>query len=503
MNCNREDFLTKAKQDREWMKKDPYMPAYHYTSRWNYMNDPNGLCYFKGNWHLFYQDKIDGYMNWGHAYSSDAIHWQEMPTAIAPGVDPACWSGATMVEEDRVIAAYYGMKTGIMVAISRDPLLENWTKLNDGNPVIPDPSTAEEKEKYKVFDPCIWKKDDKYYILSGRFTIDPVSGKRAREGFLFESSDLIHWTFLHPFLEHDNLSSHGVDLACPYFLPLEDKHILFHFCHRTGPKYIIGNYDKENDKFRVTNGSSLTSTSSFLSGLHAPSVFPESEKSLRAIFNINYGMYTETLNQIMSLPRSVCFTDADKDALSFKPIEEVDSLHIPETLATVEETELAANVEFIPKNIKGNCSEFAFSFEAKNIPVLVIKVLRSEDAEEHTDICIYRQRGYTYLKALAPGFGNRGTQESVVVLDSAYSSLGEEAKRRAPEMQTAYLAPEEALTIRVFVDKSVVEVFVNDKIAVCARVYPTREDSTGVSITPIGQSIKLLSLKKYDMDSIF
>ncbi len=500
MSYNREEFLEKAKQDRELLKQDPYMPAYHYTSRWTWLNDPNGLCYWKGNWHLFYQEKMkegepDSYIVWGHTYSSDGIHWQEMPTAIGPGVEPSCWSGAAMVDGDRVIASYYGLDTGIMLAVSDDPLLENWTKLNDGNPVIPVASTPEEKAKYEIFDPCIWKKGDKYYIISGRFTIDPVSGKRAREGFLFESSDLIHWTYLHPFLEHDNLSSYGEDLACPYFAPLEDKHVLIHYCHRSGPKYIVGNYDTENDKFRVTGGAALTSSVSCLGGLHAPAWFPENEKSLRAIFNINFGPRTKTLNQVMSLPRSVSFANEEKTLLAFRPVDEAVSLRIPESHVAVGETELAANVEFIPEGIKGNCSEFLFEFEAKNIPAVVIKVLRSENAEEHTNINFYRQRGNRLFK--------EKSHESVVVLDSTFSSLGDAPTRRMPEMQSGYIAPDENLKVRVFVDKSVVEVFVNDKLATCIRVYPTREDSVGVSITPVGRPIKLLSCEKYDMESIF
>jgi beta-fructofuranosidase len=64
------------------------------------------------------------------------IHWKDLPYAIYPDPEECCYSGATFVEEDRVIAMYHGTKVGNMVAISRDPLLLNWEKLT-GKAVIP------------------------------------------------------------------------------------------------------------------------------------------------------------------------------------------------------------------------------------------------------------------------------------------------------------------------------------------------------------------------------
>ena len=74
---------------------------------------------------------------------------------------------------------------------------------------------------------------------------------------------------------------------------------------------------------------------------------------------------------------------------------------------------------------------------------------------------------------------------------------------RAPETAPVYLAPDERLSLRIFIDKSVVEVFINDKQCVAMRVYPGREDSTGVSIRSQGKDIELVSLEMWQMKSIY
>ena len=124
----------KAKSD------DPHRPVYHFVSPENKLNDPNGLCFWQGRWHLFYQGypSEDPRAHWGHAVSDDLVHWRDLPYAIYPDVEERCYSGSTLVEEDRVIAMYHGTQAGNMVAVSSDPLLLNWEKVT-GRPVIPIP----------------------------------------------------------------------------------------------------------------------------------------------------------------------------------------------------------------------------------------------------------------------------------------------------------------------------------------------------------------------------
>ena len=122
----------------------------------------------------------------------------------------SCFSGATLVEDNRVIAMYHGTKVGNMIAISNDPLLLNWDKLT-GKPVIPILQPDGKEWPYRVFDPCIWKKNGTYFSLSAGTLPHAPTGKRTRANFLFKSNDLINWEYLHPFVEGDRFTLGELD----------------------------------------------------------------------------------------------------------------------------------------------------------------------------------------------------------------------------------------------------------------------------------------------------
>ena len=129
-------YFTEA---RNTLASDPYRPAFHFSPPQNVMNDPNGLCYWNGYYHLFYQYRPGGHndvVHWGHAMSSDMVSWNDMPIALYPETEKDCFSGQSLVEDNRVIAIYHGTESGNAIATSTDPLLVTWIK-NPHNPVIP------------------------------------------------------------------------------------------------------------------------------------------------------------------------------------------------------------------------------------------------------------------------------------------------------------------------------------------------------------------------------
>ena len=89
-------LMIRFKESREKLSDDRYRPVYHYVNPEGNLNDPNGLCYWKGRWHLFYQAYPPEYprQHWGHAVSEDLIHWKDLPLAIYPGPERACFSGS-------------------------------------------------------------------------------------------------------------------------------------------------------------------------------------------------------------------------------------------------------------------------------------------------------------------------------------------------------------------------------------------------------------------------
>jgi beta-fructofuranosidase len=126
-----------------------------------------------------------------------------------------------------------------------------------------------------------------------------------------------------------------------------------------------------------------------------------------------------------------------------------------------------------------------------------MNVLRSPDRQEYTRVAFYRNRGFR-----DHSWGD-GRHQSLITIDSSYSSCAPDVLSRAPETAPILLGEDEPLRLRVFVDRSVVEVFANGKQCVALRVYPDREDSTGVSLRAQGQDAVLSSLDAWQMQSIY
>ena len=481
-------------KSRKKMSGDSHRPIYHYVNPESRLNDPNGVCFWQGRWHLFYQGypPEDPRQHWGHAVSEDLVHWRDLPYAIYPDPEECCYSGATLVEESRVIAMYHGTQAGNMLAVSSDPLLLNWEKVT-GGAVIPMKSPDGAPLRYNVFDPCIWKKGDAYYALSGGRQNTGPGGKPVRANFLFRSGDLAKWEYLHPFVEGDRFTLVGDDGACPYFWPIGYRHMLLFFSHMSGGQYLLGDYERQHDKFVVTNHGKFNFGSYDPAGVHAPSATPDGEGGIIVIFNMNPGKPTEGWDQIMTLPRRL--TLIAEDEVGIEPAGDVASLRRDHQ--HVDAMRLPANQEVALENIRGNAMEIIAKIDPKGAPMVEMNVLRAPNKQEFTRIAFFGERGYRNQ-------GHRtGSRYSLITVDSSYSSRCPDVVPRAPETGSVAIEPDEPLQLRVFIDRSVVEVFVNGKQCVAVRVYPGREDSVGVSLCSQGQDAELKSLDAWQMENIY
>ena len=508
-------LLQRFRTTRQAKAGDPVRPIYHFCNPDGRLNDPNGLCFWQGRWHLFYQafPPEDPRPHWAHAVSDDLIHWRDLPYAIYPHPEHGCWSGASLVDGDRVIVHYYGHQVGNVSAISRDPLLLNWQKVPGG---IPEPKVNDLSQPFQVYDPCIWKKDGAYYSLSGGTLPTGPRGLQRRANFLFRSEDLETWEYLHPFVEDDLFSSNGDDGACPYFWPIGDQYMLLYYSHRNGGQYLIGDYDQARDKLIARDYGRFNFGASWPGGIHAPSATPDGKGGLIAIFNVNWGMPSPGWSQeerqlrhfgcwegqqLMSLPRRLSLSASGE--VQIEPAGDIESLRGRHT--QIADCTIKGNSETVFDQLAGNAMELSLEVETNGAPLIELDVLRSPDQQEYTRIAFYRDRS---VRPLVPGNevstppNSEGTY-SLVALDSSHASIQPQARSRPPEIAPVFLAPEENLKMRVFIDKSIVEVFVNDRQCLAVRVYPGRQDSVGVALRAVGRDVRLVVLDAWEMKSIY
>lgn len=245
-------------------------PAFHLTPYVGWMNDPNGLSFYKGKYHMFYQyypyRSQWGPMHWGHAVSKDLLHWDYLPAAIAPDMpydNAGCFSGSAIeLEDGRQLLMYTGVtrvenEDGEMVDCQTQCLAVgdgvNYVKY-EKNPVLTEADLPEGASKIDFRDPKLWKDEEGIYWA--------VIGNRPADGsgqiLLFRSEDAFSWRYFSTLDENQN--RFGKMWECPDFFPLNDKHVLlvspqdmlpegFEYHNGNGNLCLIGTFDKEKGKF--------------------------------------------------------------------------------------------------------------------------------------------------------------------------------------------------------------------------------------------------------------
>jgi fructan beta-fructosidase len=197
-----------------------YRPQFHFTPAQNWMNDPNGLVYYKGEYHLFYQynpfGDTWGNMSWGHAVSTDLVHWKHLPVAIPMEGDELIFSGSAVVDRENttgfgtrhnppMVAIYTSARPGSQaqsLAYSTDRG-RTWTKYA-GNPVL-DIGSGEFRDP-KVF----WYAPEHKWVMA-------VSMAVERKIRLYSSPDLKSWTLMSDF---GPANATGGVWECPDLFPL-------------------------------------------------------------------------------------------------------------------------------------------------------------------------------------------------------------------------------------------------------------------------------------------
>jgi fructan beta-fructosidase len=245
--------------------EEQYRPAFHHSPPGGWMNDPNGLVYYAGEWHMFYQyyphDTVWGPMHWAHAVSRDLVNWETLPIAIAPDEQGYIFSGSAVIDARNSA----GFGAGVMVAIytihdaergranTRDHESQGIAISFDngrtfqrfsGNPVLPNPGQTQDFRDPNVF----WDEARGQWVMSLSVT-DHIR--------FYASHDLKEWTYLSSF--GAGIGAHGTDddgvWECPNLFPIVDeasgekRWVLIQNLNPGGPQggsgtqYFVGDWD--------------------------------------------------------------------------------------------------------------------------------------------------------------------------------------------------------------------------------------------------------------------
>jgi len=242
-------------------KDEVYRPQIHFSPRAHWVNDPNGMVYYKGIYHLFYQhhpfSSVWGPMHWGHATSTDLVHWKREPIAIYPDSIGTIFSGSVVVDINNTsglgkkgqapLVAIYTSHNQIREKAGRNDFqnqslsysLDNgksWIKYSD-NPVLKNPGITDFR------DPKVMRYEPQKKWIMTLATKDRIT--------FYSSKDLRNWAKESDF--GSNVGAHGGVWECPDLFTLDDKGkkiwVLIVNLNPGGPnkgsatQYFVGNFD--------------------------------------------------------------------------------------------------------------------------------------------------------------------------------------------------------------------------------------------------------------------
>jgi beta-fructofuranosidase len=316
----------------------------------------------------------------------------------------------------------------------------------------------------------------------GREDDSPESEKGDRL-YLFSSNDLVQWEYVHRFYESDRKwTEASEDNMCPSFLPLpsspdggppSDKHLLLFISHNLGCQYYIGTY--REDRFFPENHGRMTWVDN---AYFAPEalidgngrqimwswIFDDRPNEVKS----EYG-WTGTYG----LPRSLWLGNDGK--LRMRPVKELRNLRL--NAKTIGEFEVTPGKEVMLDSLGTALMELELTVALRNAQQVELEVCVSEESKERTSVI------YDDLS-------------KKLKINTQHSSLG--YGRKTTESAPFNLRKGEPLVLRVFIDKSIVEVYANDRQAIARRIYPTL-GGKGIRLSARGGDLKVLSLKRWEM----
>lgn len=488
---------------------EEHRPQIHFSPPSQWMNDPNGMVYHEGEYHLFYQHYPDsnvwGPMHWGHAVSKDLVHWENLPIALYPDELGYIFSGSAVMDYENTSGfGEEGEPAMVAIYTYHDPLGEkggtntfqtqgiaystdngrSWTKY-EGNPVIPNPGLRDFRDP-KVF----------WHAESGKWVMIFARGNQVQ---IYNSADLKAWELVSEFGE-DQGTHEGV-WECPdlFELPIDDsgekKWMMIVSLGNGNPNggsgtmYFVGDFDgktftNENPKEEVLW---LEYGRDNYAGVSWSDV-PESDG--RRIFmgwmsNWRYAQVVPTYawRSAMTLARELTFTDyKGKTVLKTTPVVENEAMRINESDLSVGEVAGLRPLGLLPNGLM----EISLTLE-----------LDPTDNPEFIAIQLSNTKG----EIVRIGYKTAANEYFIDRQNAGKSDFHEDFATL--DVAPAMLGEDNIIDMRLFVDVSSVELFADEGRTVMTDIYFPNETFNQLSLLVAKGKAKLLAGKVWELERVW
>jgi beta-fructofuranosidase len=439
-------------------ESDPDRPVFHFRppAQWN--NDPNGTIFYKGWHHLFYQhnpfEAKWGHMHWGHARSRDLVNWEHLPIALWPSIENGeehVFSGAAISGPDGRPLLFY---TSIgkrepeqWLAMPADDELITWEKY-PRNPVI----STKHHGTLKVFDwrdPFLFREQGKTYMVCGG-NLRPSGGRAAVQLYQATNQPLTEWRHLGTVFEYRHAQTRNFE--CPNLFRLGTKWVLLVSPHNPC-EYFVGSLDLERVIFTPETHGTLDPGTSYASNISSD----DRGRTILWLWGRTETNPEKGWNSVMAMPR-VLSVDSDgflrqRAAAEFESLREetwrVSGMDLNDTPQAVE-------------GVRGDCLELEAELAADSASGVGLR-LRCSEGKPGVEIHFSRE-----------GFLSVGNAK-------------------------IFAARQKSLELRVFLDKSVIEVYANDGAVAVFTPFNAVPGAMEVQAFASGGTARLVSLRAWRM----
>lgn len=442
-------------------------PAYHLTPEIGWMNDPNGFCAFGGSYHLFWQynpfDVKWNSMYWGHAVTKDFVKWEYLPIALAPDKPYdwgyGCFSGTARVENGNLYLMYTGVDEDAVqqqcLAYSNDGVhFEKYER----NPVLPSSKLPEMYPVKEFRDPFLFHSGDRYYALIGTKT------ERCGNIVLYRSKDMKRWKYVGALFEGDEGGLNRGVYECPALFRAEGKDVLMYsaqflpsdgerFVNIHSSVYAVGQLDLATGKFQTEYVGETDGGFDF----YAPQILTADDGRLimtawMQMWDRDYVTAPDGYVGSMILPRELTLKNGK---LFQQPVREIEGYRQAER--RVPDFQLENGEKQTPA-LNGTQQELSFSLVSQTAAKAGVKVYAGEGCALLIE----------YDRASGMVTLDRGGCGALIAGAYPETNFATRSVRVSPDENGA-------LNFRLFLDKTGVEVFLNDGEAVMtANVLPDK-----------------------------